>query len=126
MGFQEWERKTLAALRAAYPGRRVVYRPKRPEQLDNLPVATAPIEEVLKGASLVVCRHSNVAVDACIAGVPVVCEDGAAAALYGSDLRRPANPGGEERRQFLERLAWWQWKPSEAKLAWQFLLKVCG
>lgn len=126
MGFQQWERNALAAIRAAYPGRRVIYRPKRLEQLENLPVATSPIEEVLKGASLVVCRHSNVGVDACIAGVPVVCEDGAASALYGSDLRHPVNPGAAERRNFLERLAWWQWKPSEASEAWQFLLKVCA
>lgn len=122
----EWEQRTLAAIQQAYPGRPVVYRPKRPESLDGCPVAAGAIEDVLRGASLVVCRHSNVAVDACIAGVPVVCEDGAAAALYGSDLRDPFNPDVMQRRRFLENLAWWQWKPSEAPQAWQFLLTACA
>lgn len=122
----EWELRTLAAIRAAHPGRRVLYRPKKPEWLAGLDNADGEIADVLRGASLVVCRHSNVAVDACIAGVPVVCEDGAATALYGSDLLHPANPGEAERRRFLNNLAWWQWLPTEAAQAWQFLQRVCG
>lgn len=123
---QEWELRTLAAIRAAYPRRRVVYRPKKPEPLADLTIAEGEIADVLRGASLVVCRHSNVAVDACVAGVPVVCEDGAAAALYGSDLSRPVNPSAAERRRFLDNLAWWQWLPTEAAQAWKFLQLVCA
>jgi len=123
---QEWEEAALARIRCAYPGRLVVYRPKKPEVLEGCRSDNRPIEEVLRGASLVVCRHSNVAVDACIAGVPVVCEDGAAAALYGSDLSAPVRPDREQRLQFLQNLAWWQWRPSEAEAAWRFLLKVCA
>lgn len=118
-----WELQTLAAIRAAHPGRRVLYRPKR-EQEGSLPgclQARGSIEDAVRGASLVVCRHSNVAVDACIAGVPVVCWDGASAALYGSDLRNPRAPGVDERRRFLQNLAWWQWNPTEALQAWSFI-----
>lgn len=123
-GPHEWELATLAAIRAAYPNRKVLYRPKKPESLAGCTSIEGPIGDVLKGASLVVCRHSNVAVDACIAGVPVVCEDGAAAALYGSDLAHPVVPDREARLQFLQNLAYWQYRPEEAVLAWKFLIKV--
>jgi hypothetical protein len=114
----QWEQG--AAARIAKKGRPVVFRPKRvaDPRLRRMPVATGAIEDVLRGASLVVCRHSNVAVDACIAGVPVICEDGAAVALY---QHGPA-PTQEQRLQFMRSLAWWQWKPDEAKDAWTYLL----
>lgn len=120
-----WEARMLQKLRQTYPGKRIVFRPKRIQGpfLPNVPAAKGgPISEVLKGASLVVCRHSNVAVDACIAGVPVVCEDGAASALYGNDLANPKAPDREARLKFMRGLAYWNWRPSEAKDAWTYLL----
>jgi len=61
-----------------------------------------------------VCRHSNVAIDACRLGIPVVCEDGAAASIYPSRLEDEAQqPSEEARRQFLHRVAHWQWSESE-------------
>lgn len=123
---QEWELRTLAEIRRVYPKRRVLYRPKKPERLAGVPSVEGEIEDALRGASLVVCRHSNVAVDACIAGIPAVCEDGAAAALYGRDLARPVTPDRAQRLAFLHNLAWWNWKPNEAEEAWRFLLMVCG
>lgn len=119
---QEWETRTLVGLRGRYPGRRVVYRPKHPEGFPGLDVMEGPIESVLRGASLVACHHSNVAVDACIAGVPVECEDGAAFALYRGN---PA-PSRDQRLAFLRSLAWWQWTPLEARSAWDYLLGRIG
>lgn len=121
-----WELRTLAAIRAAYPKREVLYRPKKMERMQGVRSLSGPIEQAIKGASLVVCKHSNVAVDACIAGIPVVCEDGAAAYLYGNDLAQPIAPSNEQRLEFLIRLAYWQWKPSEAASAWKFLKTVLG
>jgi hypothetical protein len=122
-GSMDWEEATLARIRAAYPGRRVIFKPKR--DVDpvprGVPVFRGTIEEALRGASLLVCRHSNTAIDAYIAGVPVVCEDGAAAALYGTDIERPVQPTPEARLAFLESLAHWQYRPSEAGVAWAFL-----
>ena len=114
----QWERG--AAARVANLGRKLVFRPKRSTdaRLKGVAIGMGEIEEVLRGASLVVCRHSNVAIDACIAGVPVICEDGAALALY----QRGQAPTTEQRLQFLRNLAWWQWKPNEAKEAWTYLL----
>lgn len=116
-----WERRALKMLRETMPGRTVLFRPKRDQslRLSGCQNVGGVIEDAIRGASLVVCRHSNVAVDACIAGIPVKCEDGAAVALYRSGI----NPTLEARRRFLESLAWWQWKPEEAKQTWTYLLK---
>ena len=80
------------------------------------------IADLLKGASLVVCRHSNVAVDACIAGVPVICDDGAAFSLYRSNT----SPTPEQRMDFLQRLSWWEWDRTEAGAAWEFIQEMCS
>jgi hypothetical protein len=120
-----WERDTLAAIRKAYPKRPVLYRPKpnRPFLPDlGVPLnITDPVDEVLRGASLVVCRHSNVGVDACIAGIPVVCESGAASLLYGNDLLAPVVPTREQRLAFLQRLAWLNWNDEEAPAVWRWI-----
>lgn len=112
-----WERAAIDRLRGE--GRQVAFRPKKPGRvMPGVPSATGTIEEALAGKSFVVCRHSNVAVDACIAGVPVRCEDGAALALY----RHGERPSKERRLEFLRSLAWWNWKPSEAQEAWNYLI----
>jgi hypothetical protein len=106
----QWEAQAVA--KAVAMGLRPLVRPKKvigPRET---------IEEALKGAALVLCRHSNVAVDACIAGVPVICEDGAAHALY---QHGPA-PTAAQRLEFLRSLAWWNWQPAEAARAWEYLL----
>lgn len=121
----EWEKKAARMIAQKLPGRRILWRPKG---RDSTPLvgttlsATISIEHALSGCSLVVCRHSNVAVDACAAGVPVWCEGGAAAALYTGNER----PTWEQRAEFLRRLGWWQWKPSEAAEAWAWIRKASG
>lgn len=117
----EWEERTFHRLRHAYPHARIVYRPKRPEPFKLCPAVEGDIQDVLRGASLVVCNHSNVAIDACIAGIPVVCSDGAAAALYNDHITNPFHATRQQRLSFLQRLAWWQWDPNEAKQAWLFI-----
>lgn len=115
--YGEWERATITRLQRE--GRRVVFRPKREtDVLRGIENVSGPIEEALQGKSLVVCRHSNVAVDACIAGVPVQCEDGAAYALYS---KGPA-PTTDQRLEFLRSLAWWNWHATEAEEAWKYLI----
>lgn len=119
----EWE--TMAAQQMKALNLRCAFRPKRQEfpKLKGMPIAKGRIEKAIKGASLVVCRHSNVAVDACIAGVPVICEDGAAHALY----QHGKDPTPEQRLEFLRSLAYWQWTPEEAKESWTYLLnRLCG
>lgn len=120
---QEWELRKLADLRKRFPGRAIEWRPKgrRAERLADLPMRQGgSIFDALFGCSLVVCRHSNVAVDACLVGIPVECDAGAAAALYAGN----ANPSREQRADFLRRLSWWEWHCSEAAQAWNWINEV--
>lgn len=113
-----WEAIALTRLRRRFPRARIIYRPKPRRIYPPLPVPTdarTPIEELLQGASLVVCRHSNVAVDAAIAGVPFEASDGAAKWLDGKPYTR------ENRLEFLRRLAWFNWRPDEAAQAWKVI-----
>lgn len=132
-GRGQWEAKALDIARRRWPEKRIWYRPKvRREGFPDLAgadaVKTEPnINEVIHGASLVLCQHSNVAVDAIVAGVPVLAEAGAACALVGYGLeRQPRIFSIPERQRFLEHLAAWQWTPEEAAngMVWPFLLEA--
>lgn len=119
----QWESEKLADLRRRFPGRKVLWRPKghTAAPLGGLEIRHGgAIEDVLRGCSLVVCRHSNVAVDACVAGIPVECDDGAALALYG----KSPDPTRDERAEFLRRLSWWEWHVKESLAAWQWIERV--
>lgn len=120
LGRMRWETREARIAKAKYPDREIVYRPKRDTEptLPGFKTARGDIADVLRGASLVICRHSNVAVDACIAGVPVQCEDGAAYALYANN----PEPTPAQRLEFLRSLAHWQYTPNEAATAWNFIL----
>jgi hypothetical protein len=118
VGANGWTARKSLELRAAIPGKRVLYRPKPKKPIESGVrhdgVAIGAIDDVLRSVSLVVCRHSNVAVDACRAGVPVVCDDGAAASIYPHRLEdREKQPDRATREAFLHRLAWWQWSQQE-------------
>lgn len=118
VGAAGWAARKSREVRRAHPNRRLVYRPKRqfvePSVVRDVVSKDEKIEMALDGASLVVCRHSNVAVDACRMGIPVVCDDGAAAAIYPSRLEDEyRQPTWATRAEFLRRLAWWQWSMAE-------------
>ena len=71
--------------------------------------------------------HSNVGVDACRMVVPVVTDDGAAAAIYPRRLEDWENqPSESTRTEFLDRLAWWQWSANESRSMWNWLLAQLG
>ena len=120
VGSGGWSAAMSRELRKRFPGRKVLNRPKPKKPMEqgvsHDGIASGAIDDVLRGVSLVVCRHSNVAVDACRMGVPVVCEDGAAAAIYPQRLGDAENqPGLDMRTEFLHRLAWWQWSAAECR-----------
>lgn len=121
-----WERSMITACRERWPGRVVSYRKKKmnspePAGVNPMPYSI-PIDQALRGASLVVTWHSNVAVDAIRMGIPVVCRDGAAAAVCPSTLSAtdPAPLPIEVRDRFLANLAWFQWAPTEGAAFWRW------
>jgi len=126
VGADGWARRKSKEIRQTFPDKRIVYRPKpkRPHEDGVIyhDVSEGPLDELLHIASLVVCRHSNVAIDACRMGVPVVCDAGAAASIYPSKLADfERQPSEALRIEFLHRLAWWQYATQEADLAWQWI-----
>lgn len=117
-----WERDKFKELSRRFPNRRIVYRPKPlrryVEMLGVEMDPVSPIENVLRGAALVVCYHSNVAVDAVLAGVPFEAEDGVSTWLKDKPYTM------ETRLDFVRRIARWQYKSTEMDQAWRFLLEV--
>jgi hypothetical protein len=122
-----WEASMAHQCRARWPKRPIVYRKKRaisptPGWASNVLVGDV-IDQALRGKSLVITWHSNVAVDAIRMGIPVICRDGAAAAVCPPDFG-PEDPqplSTETRDTFLGNLAWFQWAPNEARGFWSFV-----
>ncbi len=106
-----WDEIAIGRLRRRFKGRQIVVRSKPSKSSDP---DVQCIESIIDGASLVVTRHSNVAIDAIIAGITFECEDGAAMAYRG------------DRVAFLRQLAWFQWRAEEAREAWRFLRDLTG
>lgn len=126
---EEWEHDMVRVCQARWT-RPILYKPKKPTQghLHGTRLTRAPIEELLTGASLLITWHSNCAVDAIRHGVPVVCRDGAAAAVYPAEFAAedPRPISIELRDRFLGNLAWFQWTPDEALDCWQWLRELLG
>lgn len=76
-----------------------------------------PFQEALRGAHCVVVRHSNLAMDAIINGVPAVCLEGCAASPVSGnnveDVIDPPFPTDAERWQWLCDLSYTQWTLTE-------------
>jgi hypothetical protein len=127
----EWERKKLAEIRTILPGRRIIFRPKPGNPF--IPIGCesdheSPIEKVLEGAYLAVCRHSNVGIDAIRCGVPAAVDDGAAASVFSSDMVNREPVSHELRMRFLRNVAWFQWSIRECWTGapWEFIRKLLG
>ena len=124
----EWERRTIAQLRQT-TDRPIVYRPK-PNWRDARPLEGSTfgqdqtLEEALRDCHAVVAHHSNVAVDALMAGVPCVCLEGVASVLSARKLAQIESPPTPEgRAQWAADLAWTQYSMEEMEqgLAYRYL-----
>jgi hypothetical protein len=128
---EAWEREAVLHLRQL-TDRPIVYRPK-----PNWPGAklipgtvmqdgnSIPLERALSGCHAVVTHHSNVAVEALLAGVPCICPGGVASVLSGSKMTQiesPPMPDGRE--QWAADLAYTQYSVEEMRegLAFRYLL----
>jgi hypothetical protein len=115
LGYMQWE--TAMCHRLAGLGIPVVYRPK-PNDRQARPIPgfgfdQRPIGDALQAAHLWVTHHSNSALDALVAGVPVHCETGAASQFSAPLSADP--PLLEGREQFLTGVAWLQWTLDEMR-----------
>lgn len=123
--YMQWE--TATAKRLLHLGLSVVYRPKpndpekAPMNIDGVAYDDGPLDAALERAKLVVAHHSNAAIDALVAGVPVHCETGVAAAFSVPIRAEPELRYGRE--QFLADVAWLQWSLDEMRsgAAWAHL-----
>lgn len=127
---QQWERETIAQL-AALTDRPIIYRPK-PNWTESRPIPGShygvhtPLAEHFADAHCVVAHHSNVAVDALLAGIPCICPAGVASALSLQDLTQietPIRPEGRE--QWAADLAFTQYSLDEMLdgTAWRYALE---
>lgn len=129
-GFKYMQWETAAVRKLQGLGKRVVYRPK-PNDPQKRPIPgilydERPLAEALASAWAVATHHSNAAIDALVAGVPVHCVTGAAAA-FSVPLESLGDPPLlSQRRRFLQDVAWLQWSVHEMKIghAWKHLRKM--
>lgn len=126
---ENWERGVIEQLQQV-TNRRIVYRPKpswkhaKPLPGTDYAHPSLPIENVLKGAWAVVTHHSNVAVDAILAGIPAFCWEGVAREMSLQDLSRIEQPFYPEgRAQWAADIAYCQWSVAEIEqgLPWGYL-----
>jgi hypothetical protein len=123
-----WERAQIARCLARWD-RPIRYRYKKARGLAPLGTVldtSGSIDDALRGASLVITWHSNVAVDAIRLGIPVVCREGAAAAVCPSDVSETHRPLPVDiRDRFLANLAWFQWDVrTEAAACWRWVREM--
>ncbi len=120
-----WENKTLSQIKEVLPNHEKIYRPKPGHDERLKDCKTAPsgnIASVIKGASLVVCHHSNVAIDCCILGVPCVCFGGVGRYLWASEIRPGASvPTEAQRWRFLTKSSWLNWSLEEPEQIINFI-----
>lgn len=113
--YMQWERAMAARL--AGKGLDLVYRPK-PKDAHKRPIAGlafdfGPIN--WDKVAAVLTHHSNIALEALVAGVPAYCETGAAKSMsfHPDEIQSAAIPAGRE--QFLWDCAYLQWTLEEMK-----------
>ena len=110
-----WEHSQVKMIREAFPGRRIVYRPK-PNHEETIQGADSgmagTINENLRGAALAVCLHSNVAIDCALLGIPCLAYDGVGRYGYGKgNAAAPIRLTGAARSRFLHGVSWFNWQP---------------
>lgn len=126
---ERWESETIERLRRI-TNRPIVYRPKpNCDRARPIPGASferdSSIEEALLDCHAVVTHHSNVAVDALMAGIPCISPFGVASRLSRhsvDDIENLLMPEGRE--QFAADLAYCQYSVSEmrAGIAWRYIM----
>jgi hypothetical protein len=101
--------------------RTIVYRPKPSYKIIpdfnvsvNFEQRQCCITSLMRNVHMVVTHHGNSAVDALVMGIPVLTNDGVGKLMGISDFSQIENPVfPENRKEFFNQLAWWQWSYAE-------------
>lgn len=128
---EQFEREAVRQIRE-FTDRPIVYRPK-PNWLMAKMIPGArlqrgsdiPLAEALRNCHAVVTHHSNVGVDALLAGIPCITLDGVASVMGSrkfADIEDPPMPDGRD--QWAADIAWTQWTVEEMRQgrAFRYLL----
>lgn len=110
-----WENETIEKLRKL-TDRPIFYRPKpswkeaRPIRGTTFSPGTDSIEVALQGAHALVTLHSNAALDALAAGVPICAVEGLSSTMSGSleTIETPWRP--DDRQQFFADVGYQHWR----------------
>ena len=127
---EQWERSAIGMIKA-HSARSIIYRPKpswkQAREIGGVGyVKEGKIESVLDGAHALVTHHSNTAIDAIAAGVPVYCKTGVGSILSTvslDDIENPRVPSDAERLSLLQDVAYLQWSIAEMRsgACWDYL-----
>lgn len=120
-GYQygQWDRQAVMTMRG-HTSREIVYRPK--PSCKYPPTVHGVTMEQRKCSLLalftnihsVVTHHGNSVVEALAEGIPVFCNDGVGTLMGCTDLTKIESPVRPENRiEFFNQLAWWQWTYDE-------------
>jgi len=123
---QAWERQAYATIKR-HTDKPIIYRPK-PNCCRSRPIKGALYDkrstpqELFAKAHAVVARHSNMAVEAVCAGVPVFVEAGVALPMAKTNLVRIESPYfPKDRKQWASDIAWTQFRLDEIKSGLPFV-----
>jgi hypothetical protein len=128
-GYREnqWEDMIRRQIFQAVPQAEVDFRAKPNKRVRQI----MPIEQALETTHLLVTHHSNAALDALVAGVPVYCRKGIGRLASPDELdeayiRNPVLPSIRRRLAILADAAYAQWTPDEMRSgeAWEHICDV--
>jgi hypothetical protein len=125
----QWEEAAIREIRR-YSDRPIIYRPK-PSWRGATPIdgtifddGNADLNQVLGDCHAVVSHHSNVCVDAILAGIPAFCWHGVAVPMSLRDLTLIETPLYlDGREEWAWNIAYTQWRPDEMSMGdtWRYL-----
>jgi hypothetical protein len=126
---EQWERDIIRQIKSVTK-RPIIYRPKpswkaaRPIEGTNFSPRQHALEDAMRNCWAVVSHHSNVSVDALIAGIPAFTWQGVAAEMSLQDISRIEDPWyPPDRESWLADIAFTQWSVAEMRdgLPWRYL-----
>ncbi len=126
----QWENETRIKLVKELPDDYHIHIRQKPNKQN---VRVTPIEDDLRESWFVVSHHSNVAVDALVAGVPYWAKKGVGAILSpvtcdAQLIGKPFFPTEADKMQLLYDIAYAQWTPAEMRNGdcWNYIKGILG